>query len=282
MKHAALFVATSLLPALAACASTSSSEPAPPEPPEITARIELSSQLVPNTAERAPDLLVLNDDDLRGRGGRVVPDQAAELLPAFLQEVETRLTARWTGEAQLVSQIGEGVVHQDRLLTARRILSFPATETAARHFAPGTPTPNGEVVVSELTFALQRSEYGQALRVRLERVFVRAAEVAIPRLVPLKKGRVPIVFSLTLRYIEDGAEVSRTVLFQETVDLRAGDHEGGGQISDWIPVPAGPRPHSVQLAIISREELDKFAKTLRSAGLSIFSLVGKVKKAVPL
>ena len=274
--HPTLLLAAALT--AAACSSTGSSSLGPHDGIGVGSRIELVSRDRPADAEAWPDRIVLGDADLRGRRAEVVDDELDDALPAFLRAAETSVTAVWTGERPvLAAEPGSR-----REVRVRRTLRFDrrdellATFPGARDEEIASGAAGGfEIVVGELRFELLASEDGSAMRVRLAEVFSRRAEAEVPRVLPLRAKPLPATFSFTLRYVLGDAEVSRTVAFADTIDVTAGDHRSAPQTSDWIALPAGSVPHSLQVSAVATEELDALSKT----GAFLFGLTDVVKKA---
>jgi hypothetical protein len=277
MKASHLFLA--LL--AASCASSGEKRSSVPMPEGISARIELESLSRGQAPSALRETVVLSDRELHEPGNRVISDEASDLLPGFLREARTSISARWIGDAPIAE-----AADRLRVLRLRRILTFEKPKRAKACFPrieagelSVSEDGRAQVVISEIVFSLRPSAEVGAVRVALDRVFVRRAECEIPRILPIQDKPLPAVLSLTLRTVQGQEEKTHTVLFAETIDLTRGDHVGGGQVSDWIPAPEGRQPHSVLVGAVAREELNTFAKTLRDAGLSIFDLTRTIKKA---
>jgi len=278
MKSLTLAFAGLIPVSLVSCASVEVDEP-PLADTSPRTRVELESLVVADDRSGLDvDKVVLTARQLKEPGNRVMSQENADILPSFLLESETSLSARWVGEQHIVNESSD---HQ-RLLRLRRILNFDTIEEARACFPEIAQSEisvseegRADVIAGELSFAIMRAGDGSAIRVRLERLFARKPAIAIARLLPTDEP-LPVVASLTLRYVDDGEEVSRTILFAETIDITAGDYSSASQVSDWLAVAPESHPHSIVLGIVGREELNSFTKTLRDAGLGIFDLANKV------
>jgi len=270
---------------LQACGSTGNTTRDMPMPDGVTARVELSSRVVDAPRLDSSLTAVFADADLFSSGSRMISDDASEILPAFLQDSKTTLSALWTGEGELVSR------HADKLraVSARRILTFRDLELAREcfpgaaedAFVPRSEDPGGgvDVVSAEILFHLIRSQDGGALRFRLERIFARRSELPVSRLLPNHDEPVPIVVSLTIRFAHAGEESSHTVLFAETIDITESDFEATGSTTDWMAVRPGSLPHSLHLGMVGRDEIDGWARTVRDSGLSLYGLASRIRRA---
>ena len=262
------------LASLAACASTDGGSDEV-DWDGLAARVVLDTWTVePQGSSSDTAGRVFTDAELTEEGGRIVTSEAAEVLPAFLRDAETSISARWTGEGPIVAEDLDRL----RLVRLRRVLTFedPARARACFPDLPSQafvtiPGEGVEVVSGEVLFRLVSSADGSAIRVGLDQVFVRESALPVPRVLPLDDP-LPVVVSLTLKYVHAGEQVNKTVVFAET--LGGGEEARGtaAKLSDWVPVAPGPHPHSIQIGAIAREELQGFTRVVRDTGLSIFDL----------
>ena len=251
----------------------------PPGDLGVQARIVLLTDELetPDALSKTPDRV--GSSDVREQGAQVSNESVRTVLSSLVGNSGSSFGGRKVEDGPIFLNAEEGV----RTVRLQQILTFDSLEHAEEVFdltaSERSSSPDDlHFVAIEASLRLVPSKEAHAMRIHLQELFVRRAKTSITGMIRSTDDISNLVVSFTLRYVSstNHSAHEHTVVFQERVDARNGDHRSSPTTSDWLPVEAGPQAHSLQVGCVSREELDGWLRTLADTGDSIIGLLSRI------